>query len=563
MLLTLKPHPPPAQNGIRGGPSHEYSVVHQSIPSTTIRDSPTVPAPAPAPATTATRSRPRQLSEPEYPSASVMDSSRRNLVPPPSSRTLPPPPPLTATPPQLPPPPLSQWQTQAQTQTQNNSQPQTQAPPPSDNDSMQIWLQAKTEEDRKKQEEEKSRQESLRLEQRVIEHSMLRDALQAGVPPHMIPLIFAGISGGSLPQVALDLTQQYMSTSVGQPATSSSMPPPHQPQPHPHHHAPPHPPPSSGIDMSSSTLPPPPPPQSMPHYSQQPGMPHLRRKSLYAAQPQIPPPKETLPSQPLSISGGFSPIRQSLGHPSLPPSGPPAMPLLSHGSEIQNHHHQINPNNTQYTPGSSGPPPQSASGKDYQYRPRQPSNSIYFHHWVPPGQSQSHTASGGKEQLAPSHSHSHSRSEYHSSPGRKRKAQAGHQPGSSRSRQNSPAGVGRKPSQRGHHLRQRSDASAFEPQTQETEEADSNSNHATPNSMPQSTSDKGHPEVKPESSTLEGSPSSKRRKSEAPHPSKLENNNHQSYDSDRSSRREMSKTPPKTAPSVTDDDEPGKHAGDQ
>lgn len=558
MLLTLKPHPPPAQNGIRGGPSHEYSIVHQSIPSTTIRDSPTVTATAPTTTTTtttATRSRPRQLSEPEYQSASNMDSSRTNLVPPPSSRTLPPPPPLTATPPQLPPPPLSQWQTQ--TQAQNNSQPQTQAPP-SDNDSMQTWLQAKTEEDRTKQEEEKSRQESLRLEQRVIEHNMLRDALQAGVPPHMIPLIFAGISGGSLPQVALDLTQQYMSNTVGQPATSSSMPPPPPThQPHPHHHAPPHPPPSSGLDMPSSTLPPPPPSQSMPHYSQQPGMPHLRRKSLYAAQPQIPPPKETLPSQPLSISGGSSPIRQPHGRPSLPPSGPPAVPLLSHGSEMQNHHHQVNPNSTQYTPGSSGPPPQSTSGKDYQYRPRQPSNSIYFHHWVPPGQSQSHTASGGKEQLAPSHSHSHSRSEYHSSPGRKRKAQAGHQPGSSRSRQNSPAGGGRKSGQRGHHLRQRSDASAFEPQTQETEEADSNSNHATPSSMSQSATDKGH-EVKPESSTLEGSPSSKRRKSEAQHPSKLENNNHQSYDSDHSSRREMSKTPPKTAPSATDDDEAGK-----
>ena len=555
MLLTLKPHPPPAQNGIRGGPSHEYSVVHQSIPSTAFRDSPTTTAPAPT-TTTAPRSRPRQLSEPDSPSASVMDSSRRNLVPPPSSRTLPPPPPLTATPPQLPPPPLSQWQTQ----TQNNSQPQTQAPP-SDNESMNVWLQAKTEEDRKKQEEEKSRQESLRLEQRVIEHNMLRDSLQAGVPPHMIPLIFAGISGGSLPQAALDLTQQYMSNSVGQLATSSSMPPP-PPTHQSHHHHAPHPPPSSGLEMPSSTLAPPPQPQSMPPYSQQPGM-HLRRKSLYAAQPQIPPPKETLPSQPLNISGGSSPIRQPLGHPSLPPSGPPALPLLSQGSEI---HHQVNPNSTQYTSGSSAPPPQSTSGKDYQYRPRQPSNSIYFHHWVPPGQSQSHAVSGGKEQTAPSHSHSHSRSEYHNSPGRKRKAQAGHQPGSapsSRSRQNSPAGVGRKSGQRGHHLRQRSDASAFEPQTQETEEADSNSNHATPNSMPQSTSDKGHPEVKPESSTLEGSPSSKRRKSEAPHPSKLENNNHQSYDSDRSSRREMSKTPPKTAPSVTDDDEPGKHTGDQ
>ncbi|KAH8677464.1 hypothetical protein BX600DRAFT_128469 [Xylariales sp. PMI_506] len=77
-------------------------------------------------------------------------------------------------------------------------------------DSMRTWLLAKTEEERRKQEEEKTRQESLRLEQRKLEYDMLRTSLDRGIPPPMVPVVFAGMSGGILPQAALEWAQQYL-----------------------------------------------------------------------------------------------------------------------------------------------------------------------------------------------------------------------------------------------------------------------------------------------------------------------------------------------------------------
>jgi hypothetical protein len=77
---------------------------------------------------------------------------------------------------------------------------------------MRSWLHAKAEEDRRKQEEEKTRQEGLRLDQRRIEQDMLRESLQGGVPPPMVPLIFAGIGGGNLPAHTLEWAQQYLAS---------------------------------------------------------------------------------------------------------------------------------------------------------------------------------------------------------------------------------------------------------------------------------------------------------------------------------------------------------------
>lgn len=60
---------------------------------------------------------------------------------------------------------------------------------------MQHWLHAKAEEERRLQEEEKTRQETLKLEQRKVEQAILTDALRAGVPPYLVPTIFAGLNG--------------------------------------------------------------------------------------------------------------------------------------------------------------------------------------------------------------------------------------------------------------------------------------------------------------------------------------------------------------------------------
>ncbi|KAI5289333.1 hypothetical protein KEM52_000818 [Ascosphaera acerosa] len=41
-------------------------------------------------------------------------------------------------------------------------------------------------------EEQRTRQETLKLEQRRLESTMLKDAIHAGVPAHLVPLVFAG-----------------------------------------------------------------------------------------------------------------------------------------------------------------------------------------------------------------------------------------------------------------------------------------------------------------------------------------------------------------------------------
>ena len=106
------------------------------------------------------------------------------------------------------------------TQTAGPSQGQMPAPPSQwqgAEESMRNWLVAKAEEERRRQEEERTRQETLRLEQRKIEQSMLRDSMKGGVPPHLVPIIFAGIgssgSGGSgiFGQLSQDWLLQYSS----------------------------------------------------------------------------------------------------------------------------------------------------------------------------------------------------------------------------------------------------------------------------------------------------------------------------------------------------------------
>ncbi|KAJ9486141.1 hypothetical protein VN97_g7204 [Penicillium thymicola] len=86
---------------------------------------------------------------------------------------------------------------------------------------MKMWLHAKIEEDRRKQEEEKTHQASLVLEQRRIEQSILSDALRAGVPPNLVPLIFNGIytTGANL-QLAAELMNQWSA-----PDSQSAAPP--------------------------------------------------------------------------------------------------------------------------------------------------------------------------------------------------------------------------------------------------------------------------------------------------------------------------------------------------
>ena len=80
-----------------------------------------------------------------------------------------------------------------------------------------MWLHAKIEEDRRKQEEEKkTHQANVVLERRRIDQSILSDALRAGVPPNLVPLIFNGIytTGANL-HLAAELQRQWSAPDSG------------------------------------------------------------------------------------------------------------------------------------------------------------------------------------------------------------------------------------------------------------------------------------------------------------------------------------------------------------
>ena len=157
--------------------------------------------------------------------AAPPSSHHRGLPPPPSAAfSLPPPTPISSEPhyrsssaAPLPPAPQPSQHHSLSTSTTLGHLP---APPSSwstsasnNDDAMRSWLQAKIEEDRRKGEEEKTRQETLRLDRRRMERDMLRDSLERGIPPAMVPLIFAGIGGsgteGSVGQ-AMEFAQNWM-----------------------------------------------------------------------------------------------------------------------------------------------------------------------------------------------------------------------------------------------------------------------------------------------------------------------------------------------------------------
>lgn len=214
---------------------------------------------------------------------------------------------------------------------------------------MRNWLIAKAEEERRKQEEEKTRQEQLRLEQRKLEYEMLRTALDRGIPPPMVPVVFAGMSGGTLPQAALDWAQQYL---VPQ-------------QAHP--------------------------PQIMP--AQGPVSPEHRRESQqyggqqYGSSVGVPPtPGTGAQASFVTYQGPGSPTRPrahtlSMGGAVGRPLGSSALPRLSTGE---------GPGGPSGMPHPAHALAQQQSAAAPQQETQSP--SIYFHHWQPP------TTQGGSNQ---------------------------------------------------------------------------------------------------------------------------------------------------------------------
>ncbi|KAK4212211.1 hypothetical protein QBC37DRAFT_466217 [Rhypophila decipiens] len=233
-------------------------------------------------------------------------------------------------------------------------------------ESMRSWLLAKTEEEKRRQEEEKTQQEKHRLERRKMELEILKASLQGGIPPPMVPVVFAGMGGGVLPQAAVEWAQQYIQSPTQQAHPPALMAPgPISPE-------------------------------------------HQRRDSQAQAYHQYPPPGG-VPSTPGS-GGGPPPsaYMASSRYPASPNtrqrgqtiSGPPGGP--SHGGG----HLPSLDTNISRGPGGGA----AGSGhagiaqtqtQQQQQQDAQPSPSIYFHHWQPPT-SQSGGRSGSDQPATPS-----------------------------------------------------------------------------------------------------------------------------------------------------------------
>ncbi|KAF9696786.1 hypothetical protein EKO04_005373 [Ascochyta lentis] len=279
-------------------------------------------------------------------------------------------------------------------------------------DGMKNWLAAKAEEEKRKQEEEKTRQENLKLEQRKIEHSMLRESMQGGIPPHLVPIIFAGIGGGNLANISAEWIQQY--TAQVQVAHQQAQ--------------------AQAQAQSQAQL--------SPEMRRETRLLGQQPQTVYAGQPPVSqtilPPTAVLPGQPLPTqsqhaSTGYAGERaaQTPGHAGPPTSG--SRPL--HQSQL--------PKLTTNEMHIQQPPSAQSSMQHLQNQggQEQSSPSIYFHHWVPPASQQEKSTSGqppatpsGKYKSSPSTSYqsrqratSHaSDREYISSPNKKRKAQGPH-----------------------------------------------------------------------------------------------------------------------------------------
>ncbi|KAK2064589.1 hypothetical protein LY76DRAFT_631845 [Colletotrichum caudatum] len=355
---------------------------------------------------------PRSHSPPGQP----MSAHHRGL-PPPAAMNLPQPSHSSSAPPP-PPPPAPQSIGQAPS-TYSHNMGQLPGPPPQwhgAEESMRSWLAAKTEEERRRQEEEKTRQESLRLEQRRIEADMLRTSLNGGIPPPIVPLVFAGMGGG-VPPAALEWAQQFLA--------------------------------QQGQQTQH--------PQLLP--SQGPLSPDHRRDSHSQPYGQY----SGIPSTPSSAPGshGFA------GYPGSPQRG--RATTLSSTSSISRPHGSSNlPNLNTNVPHSGLPGSSTLQSQQQQQhsvaqpaqtqQEAQPSPSIYFHHWHPP----TSQAGGGSTQPATPSGES---------PGNKRKATGPQQapPPPSQQRLRSPPFHGGStlgnppPGRRRGHSRQYSDFSSYRP----------------------------------------------------------------------------------------------------
>ena len=372
MLLTLKP---PIQSELSRPNPHVYSPPRTEPPKL---HSPT-------------DSKVGALSLLSDPQSQRMGTSHR--LPPPLGMTLPNPTQDRGPPPPPPPPSLGQSQTMGHLPPPPTSQWQ------GTEDSMRNWLAAKSEEDKRKQEEERTRQEGLRLEQRKIEQSMLRESLQGGVPPHMVPIVFAGMGGAALAHQSLEWAQQWISQMSLNSQPQQAPLPPHQQQQQQQQQPPP--PPLQQQQQQHQQQPhyqpapqqqalPPPPAQTSPDLRRDRGNQGPQPNPYAAHQPQ-PPPQQ--PSYAFDRLRG-SQVQQSIQAAPGPTSAPRAPSGLSRLNTGEMQIHQPPAAGAPLPVQHSGPQPHGPTSQ--QEQAQSTPTSIYFHHWVPPNSNKEPATPSGK-----------------------------------------------------------------------------------------------------------------------------------------------------------------------
>ncbi|OOQ91139.1 hypothetical protein PEBR_01036 [Penicillium brasilianum] len=323
-------------------------------------------------------------------------------------------------------------------------------------ETMQRWLQAKIEEDRRCQEEEKTRQETMKLERRKVDHAILVDALRAGVPPHLAPLVLGGVDGPVDGKLATPEMLQYM------PDTSrQSTIPTHQPHAQP------------GAQQ----------PATLPSLSQQFSTPpagdlrdmRTAPSNVYAstAQHQSPAIRNSSSQQP---TGGRAPYISTVISSNNTPAGNLPRPMEMNGQS-----RSTAGSHTVHSLGAPRPPSNPPHRGQHEPRPRRASPSIAFHHWIPPSQLQSQALSNRiqEDHVLPSNgSSAQVRSEIQGSPGRKRKSLSVHHqlpPPPSRS-----SGAPEPSSRHGRHSPAGSQSGQTSPQGDSRRHSDVSSSRDTP-----------------------------------------------------------------------------------
>lgn len=224
----------------------------------------------------------------------------------------------------------------------------------------ETYYAAKIEEHKRYREEERTRQQQLKLEQRKIEHDMLRECLAGGVPPHLIPALFASLDGarmsGSSPVAQYHATQ-----------------PEYPPVGHPSRGSPPE------LRRETRAI-----PQQQPVYYAPPGsaIPHP------ATLAQQPPPPVYHPG----------PVVQS-------PRGPRAGVFSHSQSGASALRHPVSSGLPRLSTNEPQAPPPAVAAAAAAYAPERasPSPSISFHHWQPPTTSTSARAGPAETKTSPRH----------------------------------------------------------------------------------------------------------------------------------------------------------------